>query len=193
VGRFWEPFGREVVPAYISLSDEESMTKAKKRPSNRPGIQKPQTGSQRAAIPARPDRRKTLRRFRNGAMLVIGLGGGSFYVGSSVLAGIQEADLSKIGNGLPTIVQIHDPQCPTCRALQREARQALAQFEEGELQYLVANIRKDDGRALAAEHKVQHVTLLLLDGSGKQIDVITGLTKSAYLEVAFRRHLARLK
>lgn len=166
------------------------MSKAKKRPPKRPGNQQTQA---LPTAPERPDRRKTLKRFRNVALLATGFGGGSFYIGSSVLAGIREADLSKIGNGVPTIVQIHDPQCPTCRALQREARQALEQFEEGDLQYLVANIRKEDGKALAAKHSVQHVTLLLLDGNGRRIEVITGLTKSAYLEAAFRRHLERSK
>lgn len=144
-------------------------------------------------MPQFPGRRKLFKQFRNGALLAAALGGGSFYIGSGVLAGIQEADLTKIGNGIPTIVQIHDPQCPTCRALQREARLALEQFEEGELQYLVANIRKDNGRALADRHKVEHVTILLLDGNGRRIEVITGPTKKPYLEAAFRRHLERAR
>ncbi|MFK7963276.1 MAG: hypothetical protein AB8C46_04840 [Burkholderiaceae bacterium] len=172
------------------------MAKSKKRSFSRPGVkqaketQKPLSDGANSA-PKRPDRRTSLKRFRNGALLMAGLGTGSFYIGSSVLAGIEEGDLTQIGNGKPTIVQIHDPQCPTCRALQREARLALEKFDEGQLQYLVANIRKEDGKALAAKHRVQHVTLLLLDGAGRRSEVITGLTKSAYLEQAFRRHLRR--
>ena len=39
--------------------------------------------------------------------------------GEYVEATIREGDLSQIGNGTPTVVQIHDPQCPRCVALVR--------------------------------------------------------------------------
>ena len=172
------------------------MSKSQKRSISRPGAKQArntqkQLSDAASSAPEREGRRRTLKRFRNGAVLLTGFAAASFYVGSSVLADIQEGDLTRIGNGKPTIVQIHDPQCPTCRALQRETRQALEKFDDGQLQYLVANIRQDDGKALAAKHRVQHVTLLLLDGEGRRSEVITGLTKSAYLEQAFRRHLLR--
>lgn len=167
------------------------MAKSKNRSASRAGRQAARSASTETSAQKAVGRRKTLKQFRNVALLAVAVGGGSLYIGSNVLAGIEEADLSRIGNGIPTIVQIHDPQCPTCRALQREARLALEQFEAGQLQYLVANIRKDEGRALADKHSVGHVTLLLLDGNGRRMEVITGLTKSPYLEAAFRRHLER--
>ena len=117
------------------------------------------------------------------------LGAGSWWVGSEVIASIEEGDLSKIGNGIPTIVQIHDPGCPTCRALQAQTRAALAEFEDGELQYLVANIRQSEGKQLATKHKVPHVTLLLFDGNGKRRNVLRGLNNRDTLARAFRRLL----
>ena len=39
-----------------------------------------------------------------------------------------EQDLSVIGNGTPSIVQIHDPSCQLCAQLQKETRKALRAF-----------------------------------------------------------------
>ncbi len=137
------------------------------------------------------DRRGFLARMQTGAIVAVGAGGLGWYIISEVRAGIAEADLSKIGNGTPTIVQIHDPQCSICQRLQKEARAALEQFDDGELQYLVANIRQDKGRQLANKHGVQHVTLLLFDGEGERREILAGPSTSDELERAFRRHLER--
>ena len=69
------------------------------------------------------------------------VGGGSWFFVEEVRATIRETDLSLIGNGVPAIVQIHDPQCPLCVTLQRESRDALCEIEGSQLQLLVANIR----------------------------------------------------
>ena len=61
-------------------------------------------------------------------------GGGGWYLVSEVRATIAEQDLSRIGNGIPAVVQIHDPQCPRCLALQRETRKAMSGFADDELQ-----------------------------------------------------------
>lgn len=167
------------------------MAKQIKRTSKRPVIHKSQSTVETATNKAQDGRRIILRRFRNGALALAGLGAGGWYISSEVIAGIQEADLSKIGNGIPTIVQIHDPQCPICRTLQQEARKALTNFEDGELQYLVANIKQIKGKKLAAKHGVQHVTLVLLDGKGRRSEILTGSNTSDFLEQAFRRHLER--
>lgn len=137
------------------------------------------------------NRRDFMSRFRNSALAIAAVGGLGWYVVSEVRAGIEEADLSKIGNGIPTIVQIHDPQCPTCQALQREARAALNQFEDGELQYLVANIRQEKGQRFASRHGVPHVTLLLFDGAGEHRHTLSGPNTADNLERAFRQHLGR--
>ena len=139
-----------------------------------------------------PTRRAFLRKIQTGAVATLVGGGVSWYLIDTVRATIREQDLSRIGNGVPTVVQIHDPQCPRCVELQREARDALCGFDETELQFLVANIRSAEGRELAAAHGVGHVTLLLFDASGKRRAVLAGPNDSAYLTGAFRRHLARL-
>ena len=137
------------------------------------------------------NRRDLLQNVGIGAVGAAVVGGGGWYLVSTVHAGIVEGDLSRIGNGIPTVVQIHDPGCPMCRALQREAREALEAFDEDEIQYVVANITQQDGRELASAHGVGHVTLLLFDGSGKRRGVLRGENTAEILEMEFRRLVQR--
>lgn len=194
-GIFGELFGSPLVIAFKPSMQEKAIIMAKqgKRAAKRQNQSKSATSAPSSPDTKGIDRRDFFARLRNGALVLAGTGAVGWYIVSEVRAGIQEADLTKIGNGIPTIVQIHDPQCPVCQALQKEARAALEQFDDGELQYLVANIRQDKGRRLANQHGVQHVTLLLFDGDGERQEILAGPNSSANLERAFRRHLEREK
>ena len=86
-------------------------------------------------------------------------------------------------------MQVHDPSCPTCRALQSEARKALKHFEDGQIQYLVAHLNQEDGRAFAGQHGAGRMTLLLLDGQGRVRDRVQGRTPERMLIPIFERHL----
>lgn len=136
-------------------------------------------------------RRNVLRKAASGVVVVAAVGGAGWYLVEDVRATIREEDLSRIGNGIPAVVQIHDPQCPICTELQSEVREAMAEFSDGELQYLVANIRNSEGQGLANAHGVGHVTLLLFDAEGQRRDVLVGTNTSERLVHLFRRHLAR--
>jgi hypothetical protein len=138
-------------------------------------------------------RRDLLLKARNGLIAVAVIGGAGWYMVEEVRAVNREQDLSMLGNGVATVVQIHDPQCPKCTALQREARDAMDGFEASEIQFLVANIRTDEGRGFARKHGVGHVTLLLFDGKGKRLDTLVGPNTAKNLERVFRRHISRSK
>ena len=169
----------------------------KRHKKNRKRHQKPSNKSAPTPLPAagtpKPSqsRRAFLRKLRNGGIVAAVVGGGGWFAVRDVQATIREHDLSRIGNGMPTVVQIHDPECPTCAALQREARDAACTVGEAKVQFLVANIRTPKGRALAQAHGVAHVTLLLLDGNGQRQGVLTGLRQSEELVNAFLGHAAR--
>lgn len=134
-------------------------------------------------------RRTALVKLRDYGIVVALAGGAGWYALDHVGGRFAEYDLSRIGNGVPAVVQIHDPGCPLCRELQRQTRQALAAFDDGELQYIVADIKTEKGRELAAAHGVQHVTLVLFDGQGRRLDILAGSNTADFLEGAFRRHL----
>lgn len=167
------------------------MKKQRRKPKSAKAATAPE--AKQIAKTTRPKtRRETMRLLANIGIVgggALALGGGAWYLVSDVQASAREGDLSRIGNGVPSVVQIHDPQCQLCLALQREARAALENFDESALQYVVANIRQPEGRSLAARHGVGHVTLLLFDGEGKMREVLAGQNTSAYLTGAFQRHL----
>lgn len=136
-------------------------------------------------------RRDVLTGIRNWGLFGVLAAGAGWYLIDEVTATIAEQDLSRIGNGKPTVVQVHDPQCPRCLALQRETRKALDTLDDGSLQYVVANIRTAEGRNFAAAQGVGHVTLLLFDGDGKRRNVLSGERRSDTLASIFRSHLGR--
>ena len=102
---------------------------------------------------------------------------------------MTEGDLTQIGQGVPTIVQIHDPNCGLCRELQRETRAALKQFDDGSVTYLVANIQSIDGADFQAQMGLPNVSLVLFDAKGKRISHVQGVTPREQLAQTFRRQL----
>ena len=159
------------------------MKKQRKRP------QQKKTAQPQPAPAKKPqtDRRAMLR---NGLLLAGLVGAGGFFTASTVMATISEHDLSRVGQGIPTIVQVHDPQCTQCQELQREVRAALKAFEPAELSYAVANLASDTGTAFASQYGAPHVTLLLFDGEGALRGTLNGVRGRDELEATFGRLVA---
>ncbi|MFK7762187.1 MAG: thioredoxin family protein [Roseobacter sp.] len=140
-----------------------------------------------ATAPA-PTRRDALKMFRNGGLAIAAAGGAGYWAFGSFRAYAAEHDLSRVGQGSPSIVQIHDPQCPTCTALQKQTRAALDDFDDCGLVYLVADIKTDEGARFAARYGVPHVTLLFFDGQGELINTSHGMRRSAELVPLLAAH-----
>ena len=138
------------------------------------------------AEPADKSRRRFFGTVRNGAIAVLAVGGGGLFFVQHVRSSMHEHDLSRIGNGTATVVQIHDPNCSMCLDLQRQTRKALKEFDDDEIDYVVANIRSAEGSQFAQQHRVQHVTLLLFDATGDLKATLRGQRRSAELAQAFR-------
>ncbi|MEL7014288.1 MAG: hypothetical protein AAFO72_13560 [Pseudomonadota bacterium] len=132
------------------------------------------SGSAKAQTPVKPERRAFLS--RSGQVLIGAavIGGGSVFAVSAVRATAREQDISRIGQGVPTVVQIHDPGCSLCSALQKETRKALKGIDPTELDYVVANIKTDEGGAFALAHGQPHVTLMLMDPEGAPVQILSG-------------------
>lgn len=145
----------------------------------------------KAASTAQPNRRDVMKLARNGLIGGVVLGGGGLWVSSSVRAFAAEHDLTRVGQGKPAIVQIHDPQCAMCTELQREARAALKCYETADLIYLVASIRTEEGSAFAAAMGLPHVTLVLMDGDGGVSEVLQGVRGRNELKDHFDRMAPR--
>jgi hypothetical protein len=161
---------------------------AKNRKSKRPHSKKSGAAGEGAAQPAR---RNFMRLARNAAIALPVLGGVGFFSVRSVQATICEADLTKVGKGLPTIVQIHDPSCQLCTTLQKQTRRALKEYDPDGHTFLVANIQTAEGGAFARQHGVPHVTLLLFDARGEMKQVVRGPIASHQLEPILAAHMER--
>lgn len=86
-------------------------------------------------------------------------------------------DLSVIGNGKATVVQIHDHNCQLCRQLKRNLDSVKNEFKD-DIQFKTANILTKKGARFAEQHQVPHVTLLLFDKHGQRINTLRGVRSS---------------
>lgn len=136
-----------------------------------------------------PSRRKWMEYARNGAITLAVLGSGGGYLAYSANAKMHEQDLTRIGQGTPTVVQVHDPNCSVCARLQRNTKSALGAFPDGQIEYVVANIKSSKGKAFAERNAVPHITLMLYDGTGELKHILRGPQEVSTLEVEFKRLL----
>ena len=138
----------------------------------------------KASSPGR-GRRRLLKRARN-AVIAIGLCSLAV-VGLAAYKRDYDVshDLSVIGNGTPTVVQIHDPGCRLCQTLRRNVDSVEREFR-GRIQFRIADIHTGSGRALARRYDVPHVTLLRFDGDGELVTVLRGVREPDDLRPSFR-------
>lgn len=155
-------------------------------PKSRAKARKSKTPQQ----PAQPARRSMLKLVGGGVLATAGAGGVGLWAVGSFRAYAAEHDLTRVGQGDIAIVQIHDPQCPTCTALQKQTRAALRDFDDCGITYLVADITTPDGADFARKHRVSNVTLLLFDGAGQLHDTVHGLQQASQLAQTFAAHKA---
>lgn len=85
-----------------------------------------------------------------------------------------EHDLSVIGNGTATVVQVHDPGCQLCNRLKRVVGNTKAEFKDT-VQFRTANIKTDKGKEFATKYSVPHVTLLFFDKKGTHVNTTQGV------------------
>lgn len=147
--------------------------------------------SKRKVAPAQPEqpaRRDFIGLAKKGA---VGIGLASvtgFFAVRTVQASLHERDLSRLTDGKLTVVQIHDPSCSMCNALQKATRAALDCFGECEIQYLIADIKTEEGQIFAGRYGVPHVTLMLFDKEGQNTATYNGVRETEELKQLFTRH-----
>ena len=157
------------------------MASKKRKPGRRVGV--------------KPTRRQQMRRqWRNLrqaglalllTMSVVGVGLAAFKHNYDI-----SHDLSVIGKGIPTVVQIHDPGCRLCNQLRANTGDAVDRLGDRIL-YRIADITTTEGKRLQRKHRVPHVTLLLFDGDGQLRRVLEGVRNEDELHDSLLRHLDR--
>lgn len=101
-----------------------------------------------------------------------------------------EHDLSVVGNGTATVVQIHDPGCRLCNQLKSNLGDVKDEYTD-KVQFKTANILKQKGKNFAAKYQVPHVTLLFFDKKGTRVDTLQGVSSSADIKSSLDRLVRR--
>lgn len=169
----------------IQESERERMRKSGKGNKPRKGKKAKNHHSSGQQALGDAGKRSSLKLIRNGALALSLVGVAGYFAVSGYARFQEEKDLSKIGNGKPSIVQIHDPNCPVCNELQKETRKALSNFDDDTFNYLVANIKTTEGSAFARKHGQPHITLMLFDEKGGVKQVLRGSREAEELTNAF--------
>ena len=162
------------------------MKKKRSAPKRKKTAADPAQAAEQARLESR---RRFLRLARNGAIAVPVVGVAGLFSVRAVQATIHESDLGRVGQGVPAVVQIHDPQCPLCQTLQRQTRRALRAYDDDQAVFLVANIASAEGSAFAARYGVPHVTLLLFDARGRMQQVVRGPLETDAFRTILAGHL----
>lgn len=97
-----------------------------------------------------------------------------------------EYDLSVIGNGTLTVVQVHDPNCQLCQRLKRNLDSVKGEFAE-DIQFRTTNIASAEGQRFASRYGVPHVTLLFFNKQGRHVHTIEGVTPAEQLREVLQR------
>ncbi len=103
----------------------------------------------------------------------VAVGGAGFSIHAIDTKNRELHDLSVIGQGQAVIVQIHDPQCPTCKRLKNIVSNALN--DDDPVHFRLADITSSEGKALQDKHNVPHVTLLYFNAKGKHVHTTQGI------------------
>lgn len=113
-------------------------------------------------------------------LLVFG-GGLAFHIKASQI----EHDLTVIGNGQATVVQVHDPGCQLCQRLKGNLDSVKGDFSDN-IQFKTANIKTGAGREFADQHGVPHVTLLFFNERGQRVNVLQGVIPKEEIRSALK-------
>lgn len=140
--------------------------------SNRKSARKKKGSAKATSAPAGKGSMLNRRNLIKGAVVVAG--------GGFAIAGIQAYDennrvlhdLTVVGNGVPSVVQIHDPGCRLCRRLKGATEKALEDIDG--INYRLADITTPEGKAIQDRFGVPHVTLLYFDGEGRHLHTTNG-------------------
>ena len=158
------------------------MSKAKARARK----QKKATGARQTRQTASMSRRNLLTYAAYGSGAVFAAGAAGAWVVKGVRATAAEQNLARLGQGVPAIVQVHDPTCPNCTALQRQVRRTLDCLGDDAPLYLVASINTEMGSAFAFQHALPHVTLAFVNAEGGLVTSLTGVRQLEELKPIFR-------
>ncbi len=161
--------------------------------SGKPGSSRSAAGEarKRAARKKRLLTKKQLRLLATASLVVLVVAVGSVAVFAFQRGQEEMYDLSRVGTGVPAVVQVHDFTCPVCTELRETVKGIEDEFDESELLIRIADVHTHEGLAFAARYTTaRRATLLFINGNGELVDVRSGEGSAAVLRERFQRHIA---
>lgn len=101
----------------------------------------------------------------------------------------QLHDLAVIGNGTPTVVQVHDQTCQICMRLKKLTKNIT--HEDTRVQYRIADISTNEGRSFQQKYNVGKTTLLYFDGKGKHVHTTRGLQDADDIQASIENLISK--
>lgn len=98
-------------------------------------------------------------------------------------------DLSVIGNGTPTVVQIHDQSCQICMRLKKITKTITS--DDDRVQYRIADIGSEKGRTFQQQYNESKTTLLFFDAKGKHVHTTRGLQDAENVQASIETLISR--
>ena len=130
---------------------------------------------------------KSRRNFMKLGVLLVGGGAAAASLHAYDRKKTRNHDLSVIGNGTPTIVQMHDPSCSTCRRLKGAVDETMKTVDS--VNARIADLSTKKGREFQSKYNYPKTTLLFFDGKGKHRHTLSGVQNPEDIKAAIRTHL----
>lgn len=96
-------------------------------------------------------------------------------------------DLSRIGQGRPAVVLIHDKEAVASMELMTMLNDIRSDYED-RLEFLAVDAASADGRRFAQGQGLGSSLLVLFDGNGSRVGIVDGVRDPAILRSALERH-----
>ena len=150
---------------------------------NRPGFA---SKTQReAAYAERAHRRRRRWLLRGAVTLAVSAPLVGFGVYRFVDASRSKHDLTVIGIGTPTVVQVFDAHCAECRQLRDRVEAAIA-AHPAPIQHRLADRSTAEGGLFASRHQAEHLSLFFFAADGSLRGRETGMASQTDVALALR-------
>jgi hypothetical protein len=97
-------------------------------------------------------------------------------------------DLSRIGQGRPAVVLIHDKEAVASMELMTMLNDIRSDYED-RLEFLAIDVVTEDGRRFAQSQGLGSSLLVLFDGTGNRVGIVDGIRDPAVLRSTLERQL----
>ncbi len=95
-------------------------------------------------------------------------------------------DLSQLGNGVPAAVQVWDVSCPICNQNRANVARIEDDYSDDDLLIRYVDVRTDEGVRFASQYTDRRrQTMLLFDGEGELVDIVTGPIEQQSMRILF--------